>query len=354
MDGVMKTVPAVDLLIIGGGVIGCATALELARRGASVMVVDRGPLGGESSWAGGGILFPLLPWRYGSLLNRLVADSRAGYPSWIAGLQAATGGDPEYWACGMHISNPDRRAAENWLDQSQERHTWLGDDLWLPDVAQLRNPRLMSTLRLALAAQGVQVLEHTEVVGWEQRGRQITAARTAQQRLSADRFIVAAGAWSGELLAPLGARPSILPIRGQMLLYDAGSLAPPHLRVQDSTYVIPRRDGLVLVGSTLEDIGFDRRLNPDHQAALHAAGAAAWPGLRDLQPIRHWCGFRPGAPDNIPALARHPQFDNLTLHAGHFRYGVTLAPACAAILAQRLLGEVDAYPGELGWIEAAG
>ncbi|MEQ1667945.1 MAG: FAD-dependent oxidoreductase [Sulfuriferula sp.] len=154
-----------SVLIIGGGIIGLATAFRLAGDGARVTVVERGVCGGESSWAGGGILSPLMPWQYAAEVNALCNAGIARYADWVAEIHALSDIDPEYWTSGMRVLPPfDGAAAQVWCTA----HGWRCEEvdegaLWLPDVAQVRNPRLIKSLRAAVLTRGVKLLEHTEI-----------------------------------------------------------------------------------------------------------------------------------------------------------------------------------------------
>lgn len=344
--------------VIGGGVIGCATALALAMTAACrVSLIERSTLGSESSWAGAGLLSPLLPWHYPGEVTRLVDWSNELYPAWVAALQAASGIDPEYRSCGMLVLPPyDRAAARAWAASSggavheSPARSVLPDlaldaeGLWLPQVAQVRNPRLLQALRQALTQRGVEILEHTEVRGWVRCGNQVSGVETSRGRFEADTYLVAAGAWSAKILdEPL----PIKPMRGQIVLLKGPAGDLRHILYADGLYVIPRDDGHILIGSTLEDVGFDKSTTEAARVDLLARASALLPLLADLPVVGHWAGLRPGSPDNIPIMARHPALDNLYLSSGHYRYGVTMAPASAQFMANLILGRpnpIDAEP----------
>jgi glycine oxidase len=323
-----------DFLILGGGIIGLSTALELARDGARVTVVERGVAGGESSWAGGGILSPLLPWNYTAPVNQLCHLGSALYPDWVADLQSTTGIDPEYWRCGMRVLPPfDADAASDWCAQ----HGWplVQDDnaLWLPEVAQVRNPRLIKALRAAVLARGIRLLEGMEITAVTRAGSHLSSVDSTHGRIRAATYIVTAGAWSQTVLGELAPHWPIKPMRGQMLLFRAEPGLLSHVILQQGIYLIPRRDGHILVGSTVEDVSFDKSTTDTARTMLHTAAIALLPALKSVPVIQHWSGLRPGSVDNIPTIARHPMIENLYANTGHFRYGVTMAPASARLLA---------------------
>ncbi|NNM82924.1 MAG: glycine oxidase ThiO [Burkholderiales bacterium] len=327
-----------DIAIIGAGVVGLSSAYVLAGTGRSVIVLDRGEAGMEASWAGGGILSPLLPWDYPEEVSLLAARGAALYPDWTRELHDASGIDPEYRKCGMKIL-PGNRSLEKagpWCEAHQTPHLALDDGFMLPDVAQVRNPRLIRSLRAALEKMGVSILTHHEVASFERCGDRISALLTSKgERFAAGNFVVCAGAWSRVLLEPAFSSPEIYPVRGQMLLFDAPGLTDTIL-LRDEIYLVPRRDGHLLVGSTLEYAGFDKSVSAEVGRQLHRKAAEMLPGLENLQPVRHWAGLRPGSPGNLPTIGRHPEIPNLYLNCGHFRYGVTMAPECARMLSSAL------------------
>ena len=378
-----------DVVVIGGGVIGLLTARELRLAGAAVTLLERGEPGRESSWAGGGIVSPLYPWRYADAVTKLASWSQAHYPHLCAALRDATGTDPELEPAGLLIEAPDEEgAATTWAaaqrvaleavarDDIRELEPGLREAstgaLWLPDVAHVRNPRLVKALRADVEARGVRVLGGTEVTGFDCRsginpagdaartpgfsptprgpdGRpaeesrepppaRIEGVRTPHGRIAADAFIVCAGSWSGDLLAPLGIRPDIHPVKGQMILFRAtpGTVRTIHLAAD--RYAIPRRDGRVLFGSTVEETGFDKATTAVAREELWRIATSRFPALREAEIERHWAGLRPSAPSGIPFIGRHPTCENLFVNAGHFRNGIVLGPASARLAADLVLG----------------
>ena len=181
----------------------------------------------------------------------------------------------------------------------------------------------------------------------------MAALTTLRGEYSAGGYIVTAGAWSRELLGSWALRLNIKPMRGQMLLFKSSPGVLLHIVLHQGMYLIPRRDGHILVGSTLEDVGFDKGTTSDAKAQLVAEARMLLPVLNDLEPMQHWAGLRPGSPENIPTIARHPQLDNLYINSGHFRYGVTMAPASAEMLAdiassRAPILDIDAYAWPAG------
>ncbi|HQT27360.1 MAG TPA: FAD-dependent oxidoreductase, partial [Burkholderiales bacterium] len=192
-----------EFIIIGAGVVGLSSAFELAKRGAKVAILERGKTGMEASWAGGGILFPLLPWDYPEEVTSLALAGAALYPEWMKALHESSGIDPEYAKCGMTVL-PGIRSMENaasWCASHGVRH-FLDETgkFVLPDVAQVRNPRLISSLRTELERLGVAIFEDCEVLSFEKDGRRIVGLKTETDFYSAGHYVVCAGAWSKKLL----------------------------------------------------------------------------------------------------------------------------------------------------------
>ena len=346
-----KPLPTRAVIVVGAGVSGLSTALALLQRGRAVTVLERGEVGRESSWAGGGILSPLLPWDYPEAVATLALRSMAAYPRWVAEVEAASGRETEYWRCGMRVFDADApEQAFAWCSthglvlQRQDAH------LWLPEIAQVRNPRLVAALRAAVLQAGGTIREHCAATGVLTHGERVAAVQTETESLPAEHVVLAAGAWSGLGLAGLAPPPNIRPIRGQMLLFKLAPGTLDAILYRRGLYIIPRRDGHILVGSTLEDAWFDKSTDAATRQRLHAEATELLPALADAAPVQHWAGLRPGAPANIPVIDRHPDFGNVYVNTGHYRYGVTMAPAAAELLADLIDGRPPALdPAPYRW-----
>ncbi len=345
-----------DVLILGGGVIGLTTAWLLAEAGARVEIVDKGDFGREASWAGAGILVPAYLEHTPTAYDQLRAHSWALFPSLSQRLRDQTGIDNGYLVCGglEVFTAADEESSDEWHGEGITFEELNGEELqrrfpdlspavarayYLPDMAQLRNPRHLKALQAACAARGVSMRPGCPVQRFVCRGSRVESVDTEQGRLTAGRYLLATGAWSDALLGPLGWRPGIRPIRGQIALLNTGTTGVRPLVVHGKRYLVPRGDGRVLVGSTEEDAGFEPLTTAVAITELLQLATSLVPKLAGAAVERCWAGLRPGSPDGKPLLGAVPGLDNLFVAAGHFRSGIQLSPATALVMKQLLLGE---------------
>lgn len=338
------------------------SARELVRGGARVTVIERGETGRESSWAGGGILSPLHPWRAPQAITQLVQWGQQYYPALAKELLDETGIDIEWTQSGLlHLDVGQYDQARRWAEQSKVKLEWLRDAalaqcepslsggiqsaLYFLEVAQVRNPRLLGALKKSLTQHGVRIEEGCEATGLRVARDKVTGVETTRGVIPAGKVIVAAGAWSGKLLGALGVRLDITPVRGQMILFRARPGLLKHIVVRAEHYLIPRRDGRVLAGSTVEHVGFDRATTAEARVQLKQAALELVPELADCEIERHWAGLRPGSEHGIPTIAAHPKIKGLYVNSGHFRNGIALAPASARLLADLALGRPAIFDG---------
>ncbi|GAC1032153.1 glycine oxidase ThiO [Pseudomonas sp. No.21] len=353
-----------SVLIVGGGAIGLLTALELAEQ-ESVVLIERQRVGTESSWAGGGIVSPLYPWRYSDAVTALAHWSQDFYPPLGQALLRQTGIDPEVHRTGLYwLDLEDEAQALAWaagrkrpisrvsIGSVKAAVPPLADAystaIHMADVANVRNPRLTRALREALLQlPNVTLREDCAVDGFIQEGGRVVGVRTSQGEVRADRVVLCAGAWSGELLATLGLDLPVEPVKGQMILFKCAEDFLPSMVLAKGRYAIPRRDGHILVGSTLEHEGFDKTPTEAALESLRASAIEMLPALAEAEVVGHWAGLRPGSPDGIPFIGPVPGFDGLWLNCGHYRNGLVLAPASCRLLTDLMLGRepiVDPAP----------
>lgn len=344
-----------DFLVVGGGVIGMMLARELADSGAEVTLIDRNECAQESSWAGGGIVSPLYPWRYPPEVTALANAAQDFYPRLAEELLEETGIDPEFLPHGLLMLRvADQEAALDWArrehrdvevvdssflyDKEPDVAPGFDQALWMPGVASVRNPRLGQALRASvLKRKNIRLLENTAIQGVFHEEGEVLGVQGQQMVLAARKTIICAGAWSGQLLQGLGVESSIKPVRGQMIVFKAPPGLINRVVLMDGRYLIPRKDGRILAGSTLEYVGFDKDTTEDALISLQETAYQLLPALRDCQIEHHWAGLRPGSKDGIPYMGEVPGYRNLFVSAGHFRNGLVLAPAATRVLADQLL-----------------
>lgn len=353
-----------DVLILGGGAIGLSLAYELACGGARVRVVDRGLPGQEASWAGAGILPPAVERPQDHPYEQLTGLSYALHREWAERLREETGVDNGYRRTGgLYVGRSRdevaalREIAGSYQDRGIEveavppaaladvepalasaappiEAAWL-----LPGEAQLRNPRHLKALSIACAARGVRIDAGVEVYEFRLRGGRIDSIATGAGTLQAGKYCVAAGAWTRGLLARLGHAPPIKPIRGQIVLLSASRPILRRIANEGSRYLVPRSDGRVLVGSTEEDVGFEKRVTAEAVGGLIEFALSLAPALAAATVERCWSGLRPATRDGLPYLGGLPGVENLFVAAGHFRSGLHLSTGTAVVMDRLLRGE---------------
>ena len=345
-----------QVVIVGGGVIGLLTAFNLAADVDSIVLLDRSNVGQESSWAGGGIVSPLYPWRYSPAVTALAHWSQDFYPQLGEHLLARTGLDPEVHTTGLYWLDLDDEAEALAWAQRESRPLRAVDisavhdavpvlgpgfnrAVYMADVANVRNPRLVKSLKAALLAlPNVTLHEQCEVSGFVRDGDRVVGVQTKQGEIRGDQVVLTAGAWSGDLLASLGLELPVEPVKGQMILYKCAADFLPRMVLAKGRYAIPRRDGHILIGSTLEHEGFDKTPTEAALESLKASAIDLIPALADAERVGHWAGLRPGSPEGIPFIGAVPGFAGLWLNCGHYRNGLVLAPASCQLFADVLLG----------------
>jgi glycine oxidase len=331
-------------------------AYYLARAGTRVCVLERGEFGQESSWAGAGIIPPGNPELAATPIDGLRAQSSAMFPKFSEELRDLTGLDNGYVRCGGidFTDGSETESAKEWqphgatVEELSDKSLsaleprlapGLAPAFHLPGMAQVRNPRHLKALMAACARMDVGLKCGFPFLGLEVSNGRVQYIRSSAGNSSAGQFVVAAGAWTDSVLQPLGWQLGIKPIRGQIALLNAGTSLFRHILVCGSRYLVPRTDGRVLVGSTDEDVGFNKRTTAMAIADLLTLAVRLVPDLGAAQVERCWAGLRPGSPDGLPFLGPIPGIENLFVAAGHFRAGIQLSPITGLIMKQLLLGE---------------
>ena len=349
--------------IIGTGVVGLGIAWRLAARGALVEVFDRGAAGAGATKAAAGMLAACAEAEPGEeALIALGRESQARWPSFAAELLQASGINVELRTEGtlvVALTADDQARLRHqlvfqhklglplqWITAAETRRREphlagkLAGAVWSPEDHQVDNRKLASALRIAAEGMGAIVREHTPVKEISITGGGADGVILADEtRVSADVVVLAAGAWSRGIAGlPLEQRPPVRPIKGQMLALCMDPTAPllNHVVWAPGVYLVPRRDGRLIVGATVEEKAFDTSLTAGGLLTLLEAGWRAVPSIEELPIEEMWVGHRPGSRDDAPILGRGP-VDGLIYATGHHRNGILLAPVTADATARLIL-----------------
>ena len=350
-----------QIAIVGGGVIGLSLAWELGRRGFAVVVFDINRLGRKASWAGAGILAPANHRTMTHPLDRLMGLGSELHAIWASHLLEQTGIDNGFRNCGgVYIARTTgERAALNGLKLHWQQHgipfedidrlsdlVELETDEWdsstravrVPSESQICNPAHLDALQSACRHQGVKLIDECQSCRLLHAGAGQVSLVVDGQAIDCDLVCLCAGAWSSELLGQLGVQLPVIPVRGQMLLYKLPQQMFIPIINEGSRYIVPRTDGHVLVGSTLEEVGFDESTTDGELAELRRFAASVVPALDDRVLVRSWAGLRPASHDGFPFIGRVPGCDNAFVATGHFKCGLQMSTATAVIVADEIQG----------------
>lgn len=354
--------------IIGSGIIGMLSAHELIKEGHEINLFDKGEAGHESTWAGGGIISPLFPWRYHDSISKLSLLSQSLYPHLISDIQTHFNHDPDYLNSGMLLVDcPDFDKAKNWANQFEvdldflntaETHSQFDflnksfkNSAWLPQIHQIRNPRLVKLTKQSLVEQGATFYEQTEITKVSLSGQQISAIHTNDKSFEADMTIICSGAWTGDLIKKLLPKSEehipINPVHGQMLLLKNKEPLFKPIVLHQGRYIIPRKDGHVLIGSTTELQGYKKQTTIPVKEKLLEYAQHVIPKLKKASVEKHWSGLRPGSIQGIPTISRHPEINNLYINSGHYRNGLVTAPASALLIKQLICNQTPCLDPQL-------
>jgi glycine oxidase len=352
-----------DVVILGGGVIGLTAAYYLARDGVRVTILDKGDFGQESSWAGAGILPPGDPRSAKTPFDQLRAHSAAMFPQLSAELKELTGIDNGYLRCGglEFVGAYADAAAQEWRGEGVDTQTLspaevrqlepnladgLGGAIYLPAMAQVRNPWHLRALQEACARLGVILLPHQQVLEFTTRGQRAIGARTPRGEVAGNALVVTAGAWTDQLLKQFGMTLGIHPVRGQIMLVHPERPLLQRIVISGSQYLVPRRDGRILVGSTEEEVGFDKSTTVAGVHGLMHLAFKLVPALMEAPLEKCWAGLRPGSPRGVPFIGRVPGWENVFVAAGHFRAGIQLSPGTGVLLRDLILDRNSIVPAQ--------
>jgi len=330
---------------VGGGIIGLSLVLELRKNGLAVLIVERGELGREASHAAAGMLAycdPHIP----EPLRPLVKESARLYPEFVHELEDESGMRVDLRDAGTVVLDEDGALSlDRAQDLTEDELTRL-EPFVSPRRAQLWEEKSVDPRALSAAAvkaakhRGVDVASGSLVVEIEIQEGQVAGVRTSKTSYGAPIVVNCAGAWAGMLPPyPFPTRP----VKGQMLSVVSGERnLLRHVVRAPEVYLVPRSDGRILIGSTVEDAGFDKRTNPQTIQKLHQAAANVVPELGEARILEDWAGLRPGTPDDLPVLGEMPARGYFAA-TGHFRDGILLAPVTAKIMTAMITGVAPSF-----------
>lgn len=353
--------------IVGGGVIGLSLAWHLSRTStAEVTLLDRGRLGGSSSWAAAGILPPPPIRGSDEPIDRLRQYSHQRWPAWAKDLELSSGLDVQLRRCGgVYVARSPGEFASLlaqqlwWEETGIEYERWpltrfadhsevaaqvasrleaagLDRPVWLlPDEYQIRPPRLSQALAAAISRNGVKIADDAEIQAIEQEADGVMV-RTVSEVQHFDRVCVCSGAWTALTLRAMDIDNGILPVRGQMLLYRLPEVPFEFVLNEGHRYLVPRNDGLVLAGSCEEEVGYAEGTTPERIDEI-AGWVESLVGDWRSHLVRTWSGLRPGSFDSLPYLGPVPGRSNLFVASGHYRSGIHLSIATAHAMADLML-----------------
>jgi glycine oxidase len=340
-----------DYIIIGGGIIGMMTARELAVRGAKTAIFERKTLGDEASMAAGGILSSMRPWAESSSSMMLSEQGKKLYPNYVESLKRETGIDSEYIQSGLIISDETHASKTKvWAEKGLIKLAKLESSksinlpeysILLPEIAQVRPPKLISALRKSLEDLNVSFFENTEITNIVIKNNEFQRVEFNGGKEQAGAVIITAGAWSNSLLNKFCEEIKIKPIRGQIVCLKFKQQILQQIILDGPHYLIPRKDGHVLIGSTMEDVGFVNETTKIARKELLDWAKSILPSLDEAMPVSHWSGLRPSTDMNLPFIGKLMDYSNIYLNTGHFRKGILQGPSSAQLLVESLLGKTS-------------
>jgi glycine oxidase len=347
-----------DVIVIGGGVIGCTIAWRLAQQGLKVTLLERDRIGCEASRAAAGMLSPQSESQTSGPFFDLCLRSRSIYRRFADELGEASGIDVEYnddgtlFVVSQDEDQQEKTAWTSWqidaglsverltpedakrLEPAITRET--ASAVFLPDEHQVENRRLMDALQAAMKRVGVQVLEGGEASSFITAHGRVAGVGLRRERLDSGAVVVAAGAWSGSLLDRLNLNVELIPARGQMIALKGETSPIKRVLHSSEVYIVPRRDGRLLVGATVEYAGFQKAVTVTGVNRLLSAAIKLVPSLGGFEIVETWSGIRPDTVDHLPIMGPSG-IDNLFLATGHFRNGILLAPITADLMSELIV-----------------
>jgi glycine oxidase len=349
-----------DIIVVGGGVIGCSIAFRLSQSGRKVLLLERGQLGGEASSAAAGMLGAQLEVTNPGPMFHLCLESRSLYHSFACELYEETGIDVGYSENGIirvPSSTEDAQTLKEcmtWQVAAGGQAEWLSENgalelepgisapfgaLFLQKDGNIMAPLLARALGSA-ATRHATVIEGADVIDIVLTDN-FVKVKTVNTEYQAEKVVVAAGAWADRVLSSTGASFGISPVKGQMFsMRPTGQMKLKHTIFRDHTYLVPKRDGSIVVGATEEhESGYNRHVTVSALSYLFSAVKKLAPGLSDAKFERAWMGLRPKSRSGLPSIGPVSWDNRLFVATGHFRNGILLAPITAKMIAAEINNE---------------
>lgn len=353
-----------DVLIIGGGVIGLAIARRLHKKGVrEITILERGATGREASYAAAGMLAPHAETDKRDDFFRLCDESNKLYPAFAEELLEETGIDIELDRGGtLYLAFTDKDVKEirrrlAWqkganleiehlsAEETRKLEPFVSPDareaLFFPNDWQVENRRLLAALQKYAALNQIEIVENSTVENLLTENKKIRGAATKDKKFCADTVVLATGAWTSLIKADGFSMPKIKPVRGQILSFKTAKRLFTRVIYSPRGYLVPRRDGRILAGATVEDVGFDKSVTPAGTNFVRENALEIAPSLVNLDVAEKWAGLRPFAADGFPVIGAFPEIENLFIAAAHYRNGILLAPQTAEILADKIVGNSE-------------
>ncbi|HEV8663446.1 MAG TPA: glycine oxidase ThiO [Candidatus Methylomirabilis sp.] len=343
-----------DVAIIGGGVIGCAAAYALATAGLRVLLLERGQIACEASGEAAGMLAPQAEASEVGPFLTLGLQSRELFPALTAALREETGLDVGYgqdgtlYPCLDEDEETEARTRFAWQRGQGLPVEWWGAEevrkaepgihpavrgaLFIPGDRQVTSGTFTRAFALAAARRGAEIWEGAPVTGFVRDRKRIVGVKNLDRTVSAGRYVLAAGPWSAQIAALLGLPVPVLPVKGQLCMAGLLQGGPRHILYSHLAYLVPRPGGEVVLGTTVEFAGFDKRVTVGGLQGILAGAQALYPALAGAPLLRAWAGLRPYTSDELPLLGPVPEMEELLVATGHHRNGILLAPITAQLL----------------------
>jgi glycine oxidase len=360
-------VKSFDVVIIGGGVIGASIAFELAAEKLRVAVLDRQQPGREASWAAAGMLSPAPDSPRDSPLVPLGRESLRHYPGFVSAIEETSGesvghareGTLEIFSAVGGEARRDGRVAECRglglaaepvaLDTAQRWEPAIGPAAraaaWLPEEGTVEPRSLMSAVVVAATRRGAEFCPDRGVSGLIREKDRCTGVIAGGGEISAGHVVMAAGCFSREI-APesewFACYAPTRPVRGQMMALRPDGAGLRRVLRSERGYLVPRRDGRIVAGSTSEEVGFERGVTPAGLRKIFDAAIELFPALAGAEVLETWSGLRPGTPDDLPILGP-TDIEGLMIATGHYRNGILLAPVTAKLMREWITGSHGAF-----------